>query len=394
MQTRLERTAPAEENTTPLRRTWRVAVLLTLIGAAMVAWPRVKAHLQAIAILKLVSGQRVPWLVAKTSAHPVLIGPTQIETSVGTLRARLYMPADLPHAPPLVILHGVHYLGMDEPRLMAFANAMAASGLRVLTPELPDIKDYHVNESSITAIGESARWFAQRTGAPVGVMGLSFSGGLALIAATEPQYAPSIKYIFAVGSQDQMSRVVRYYKTGEDVRPDRTVERLSPHEYGPLVLEYEHLEDFVPVQDIPALRAVLRAHLYENQPEEQQAIATLTSPQRAEAVQLMDARSSTVRTALTASEALHVDEMNALSPHAKIERLKIPVYLLHGEADNIIPAAETLWLAADLPRHTLRAMLISPVISHVEIDNVHPPGLRDQWRLVHFMAQVMEESKK
>ena len=67
---------------------------------------------------------------------------------------------------------------------MSFAAAMASCGLQVLTPELPGIKDYHVDHDSVRVIGESARWFAQRTGAPVGVMGLSFSGGLALVAAS------------------------------------------------------------------------------------------------------------------------------------------------------------------------------------------------------------------
>ena len=59
-------------------------------------------------------------------------------------------------------------------------------GLRVLTPQLPGIKDYHVDRSSVQVIGESAKWFAQKTGGPVGVMGLSFSGGLALVAAADP----------------------------------------------------------------------------------------------------------------------------------------------------------------------------------------------------------------
>ena len=88
----------------------------------------------------------------------------------------------------MVIFHGVHHLGIDEPRLMGFAAAMASCGIRVLTPELPGIKDYHVSEDSVRTIGESVKWFAAQTGGPVGVMGLSFAGGLALVAAEDPQY--------------------------------------------------------------------------------------------------------------------------------------------------------------------------------------------------------------
>ncbi len=109
---------------------------------------------------------------------------------------------------------------------------MASCGIRVLTPELPGIKDYHVSEDSVRTIGESAKWFAGQTGGPVGVMGLSFSGGLALVAAADPQYHADFKFVFAVGSQDSMARVAQYYLTGRDARPDGTVEVLPPHEYG------------------------------------------------------------------------------------------------------------------------------------------------------------------
>jgi dienelactone hydrolase len=65
---------------------------------------------------------------------------------------------------------------------------MASCGIRVLTPELPGIKDYHVSKDSVRTIGESAKWLAAQTGGPVGVMGLSFAGGLALVAAADPAY--------------------------------------------------------------------------------------------------------------------------------------------------------------------------------------------------------------
>ena len=63
----------------------------------------------------------------------------------------------------MVIFHGVHHLGIEEPRLMGFATAMAGCGIRVLTPELPGIKDYRVSQDSVEMIGESVRWFAAQT---------------------------------------------------------------------------------------------------------------------------------------------------------------------------------------------------------------------------------------
>jgi len=355
-------------------------------------WPFLRAHLQAIAILQQVSGKPVPAIVGSFVATPITTEDITLHVESGDVRARVYLPEEKdmrhPRAPALVVFHGVHHLGIDEPRLTSFAAAMASCGIRVLTPELPDIMDYHVGAASITTIGESTQWFAKRTGGPVGVMGLSFSGGLALIAAADPLYHPAFKFVFAVGSQDSMGRVVQYYRSGADERPDGTTELLPAHEYGPLVIVYEYVEEFVPRPDVAVIRAVLRAHLYEDKAAEAEAESKLNDAQQAEAKELMDGYSPKTRAMIAAASLKHTRDMDALSPGGSLAKLTTPVYLLHGEADNIIPSAETLWMASQLPSETLQAMLVSPVISHIDMDG-KGVSMMDQWRLIHFFALVM-----
>lgn len=377
------------------RRTYYTILAAGIVIFCIAARPFAKAHLQAVAVLSEVGGQPVPEF-ARGLTVPVtteeLSFPAGTATGQKQVQARLYLPVTKPNAPALVIFHGVHHLGIDEPRLMGFATAIASCGIRVLTPELPDIKDYHVSEDSVRTIGESVKWFAARTGGPVGVMGLSFSGGLALVAATDPLYHSDFKFVLAVGSQDSMARVTDYYRTGSDVRPDGTIEVLPAHEYGPLVLEYEYLEDFIPKRDIEPVRAVLRAHLYEDRTAEADASLGLNDIQKREAVELMDATSSVTRAKIASTIAKHNGELEALSPHGRLGTLSMPVYLLHGEADNIIPSAETLWMASELTSDNLKAMLVSPVLSHLDLDGTKP-GAIDKWQLVHFFALIMNAAE-
>jgi pimeloyl-ACP methyl ester carboxylesterase len=279
---------------------------------------------------------------------------------------------------------------MDEPRLIAFASALSSCGLRILTPELPGIKDYQVSADSIRTIGDSAKWMADQDTQhrPVGVMGLSFSGGLSLLAAADPVYKPYFKFVVAIGSQDEMGRVATYYRTGKDPRPHGAPELLPPHEYGALVLEYEHVEDFVPAANVTLMRALLRAHLYEDGPAEKAVFASLTPAQHDEAMQLLNTTSDITRAKLAASENLHVQAMAGVSPHGHLESMTVPVYLLHGEGDNIIPASETLWMASELPSTTLQSVLISPVLSHLNLDGAQPTA-GDRWKLVHFFALIL-----
>jgi pimeloyl-ACP methyl ester carboxylesterase len=383
------------------RKTFYGILAAGIVVFCLSAWPFTRAHLQAIAVLDQVAGQPVPPLVARLAERPVTTQefsfPIEAATGQQMVRARLYLPEGKPDAPGLVIFHGVHHLGIDEPRLMGFAAAMASCGIRVLTPELPDIKDYHVSEDSVRTIGESVKWFAEQTGGTasgqVGVMGLSFSGGLALVAAADPLYHPYFKFVFAVGSQDSMNRVSQYYRTGSDVRPDGSIEVLPAHEYGPLVLEYEYLDDFIPTRDLGPVRAVLRAHLYEDKEAEAKASLGLNEVQKREALELMDATSATTRAKIAAAITKHTAELAGLSPRGRLRTLNTPVYLLHGEADNIIPSAETLWMASELQSEDLKAMLVSPVLSHLDLDGPKP-GAMDQWRLIHFFALVMDAAEK
>ena len=374
----------------------RRKVLYAVLGVAIVvcgtvASPFAKAHLQAVAVMREVSGQPVPAL-ARALTVPVTTEdvsfPIETAGGQGMVRARLYLPEGKPNAPAMVIFHGVHHLGIDEPRLMGFAAAMASCGIRVLTPELPGIKDYHVSEDSVRTIAESVKWYAGETGGPVGVMGLSFAGGLALVAAADPAYHANFRFVLAVGSQDSMARVTNYYQTGRDVRPDGTVEVLAAHEYGPLVLEYEHLEDSVPAQDLEPVRAVMRAHLYEDKKAEAEASLALNEKQKLETLDLMDAASPATRARIAAVSLKHTAELPGLSPLGRLQTLGTPVYLLHGEADNIIPSAETLWMASELRDQDLQAVLVSPVLSHLDLDGARP-GVMDNWRLVHFFALIM-----
>ena len=368
---------------------------LGMVVCGAVAWPFATAHMRAVAVLREVEGQPVPW-VARELTVPVTSEDFSfpIETAAGRqqVRARMYTPQGKPNAPAMVVFHGIHNLGINEPRMMGFARAMASCGIRVLTPELPGIKDYHVSEDSVATTGASVNWFAEHTGGPVGVMGLSFAGGLALVAAADPAYHASFKFVLAVGSHDSMARVANFYMTGRDVRPDGSVEVLAPHEYGPLVLEYEYVEDFVPAEDVAPVRAVLRAHLYEDKKGEAEASLALNKLQKLETLELMDTTLPATRAKIAATLAKHTAEMPGLSPEGRLQTLGTPVYLLHGEGDNIIPAAETLWMARELRPQDLQAVLVSPVLSHVNLDGAKP-GAMEQWRLVHFFGLIMRAAE-
>jgi hypothetical protein len=49
-------------------------------------------------------------------------------------------------------------------------------------------------------------------------------------------------------------------------------------------------------------------------------------------------------------------------------------------------------MASELPRDDLKAVLVSPVLSHLDL-NGPKPGPMDQWRLIHFFARIIRAAK-
>jgi pimeloyl-ACP methyl ester carboxylesterase len=287
----------------------------------------------------------------------------------------------------MVIVHGIHHLGIDEPRLVAFARAFSAAGVTVLTPELKDVADYRVTPQSVDVIGAAAHDLSRRVGHPIGVLGLSFSGGLALMAAADERYKQDIAFVVSVGGHDDMARVARFLATGKTTRPDGSEVTMLPHEYGALVLVYSQVSRFFPAKDVPVATESLRLLLYEQADAAKAKAAELSLPSRAKMELLFSKHSKALCDELLADIAANERQMAEVSPRGKISGITVPVLLLHGTGDEVIPASESQWLASEIPSEHLRALLISPAITHVEVGG--KPTFSDKIALVHFMSQMM-----
>jgi dienelactone hydrolase len=355
-------------------------VVFVFAALTVLMWRPAVAHVRAASLLSQFS-----------APSEVVAVDEKDGTLVDGARSRMYRLRDRKSAPGMVIVHGVHRAGIDEPRLVRFARAVASAGMVVLTPEIPELCDYRVDPRSIDRIGDAVHALHEQVGrAKVGVMGLSFAGGLSLLAAADPRFSGEIAFVVAVGAHDDLGRVSRFFATGEIPGPDGAMQKIQAHEYGPLVLVYSHIEDFFPAADVPAARDALRLWLWEMHTAAQARAKDLSQPSRAKMDLLFDHKVGEIAPEILAEVERRKDVLAPVSPHDQLATLKAPVYLLHGAGDTVIPPSETLWLARDVPPALVRDVLVSPAIVHVELEG--GPSARDKWALVHFMADVLAEA--
>lgn len=365
-----------------------VAIVL-LLGAL----PFTPAHdyQRAASLLLRVNNPGHPGTLSELGVYQVEAINVPLDAA-GAVRARLYLPAGINQPPGIVLIHGIHHLGMEEPRLVYFAHAFAQSGVAVLTPEVSELADYRIDPNSIVTIGQAARFLRQKLNRDaVGVMGLSFAGGLALLAACDPQYSHDIAFVVAIGAHHNLVRVSRFLASGQIELPDGSMASLAAHQYGALVLVYAHSNDFFAPADQPAAHDALRLWLWENFDAARAQEARLSAPAKVNIEALFQNKIETVRPQLLKEIDQHQILMDEVSPAGHLDRIQVPVFLLHGQGDNVIPPSETEWLARELPSEYLRVRLITPALGHVDMQ--HEISWKQEWELVSFMTGVLQQAE-
>jgi dienelactone hydrolase len=334
-----------------------------------------------------------------------------------SIRGRVYQPEAASHRTALLV-SGLHPSGIDEPRLVRLARQLSASGITVVTPDIPELSQFEITPAITDAIEASARWLASDSGLAsdhrVALMGISFSGGLSIVAAARPALAGRVAYVFSFGGHDDLPRVLRYLCTGTEPYPSpgiqltvggtdaagtgRTLVR-PPHDYGVAVILLAAAERLVPRAQVEPLRTAVRRFLFASaldsdvdKPRAAQEFAALKLLQK----KLPEPSASLLRY-VNDRDVVHLG--SRLLPYissfagdpalsvSKSPKPAVPVFLLHGSEDNVIPPVESEYLEADLRGHAPIRLLMSGLISHAEADR--PVHVGDVLQLAGFWGDVL-----
>jgi dienelactone hydrolase len=383
------------------------AVVVALAGATLIARP----YLHGLSfVIRAADMQGTARRVADLDTTPVLERDVTVPVGHTAMRARVYEPRHSKRTTLLV--SGLHVSGIDEPRLVRLARHLAENSITVVTPDIPELSQFEIAPSLTDTIEQTAAWLAGDSGlAPdrtIGMMGISFSGGLSIIAAGRSSLAGHVAYVFAFGGHDDLPRVLRYLCTGQEPMPPRRINlqpgadqpfTRSPHDYGVAVILLGIANRLVPPAQVEPLRAAVRQYLVASAldggvdkaraPEEFETLrgtmkrlpepsATLMRYVLDRDVAHLGARLLPYVAALGGDPALSVSR----SP-----KPAAPVFLLHGLEDNVIPSVESEYLADDLrPRAPVR-LLLSGLISHAEADR--PIRIPDVMQLASFWGDLL-----
>jgi dienelactone hydrolase len=330
----------------------------------------------------------------------------QVPTRYGPVRAQFYLP-EKTIGYPVIVIPGIHSAGIEEGRLTALSTELAGTGLTVMTLALPDLQAYRITPKATDTIEDAVQWLsAQREFAPegrIGLVGISFAGGLSIAAGGRESIRDKLAYILSFGGHGDLPRVMRYLITGEETPvPGVTIQ--PPHDYGVGVILHGLADrGVVPTEQVVPLRQGIEIFLLGSQ-------QTVLTPDLAEQTfARARAYEATLpepsRTYLHYVNARDVKKLGAVllpylhqlgsdDPALSADRATAiptaPVYLLHGVGDTVIPAVESALLADDLRRKGADVhLLLSGLITHAEVNKDVPLG--ETWKLVSFWASMLRQ---
>ena len=381
-------------------------------------WRRRAAVLVGIPLLALVAGyfaahdyvrgasfvvqaagmQGIARTVAEWETHAVAEQALTIPWRAGVVPARKYLPQGAQRR-PFLLVPGVHASGVDEPRLVGFARDLASMGHPVVTIGPADLARYTISPQTTDAIEDAAVWLSrQRDLAPdgrIGMMGISFAGGLSIVAAGRPALRDHVAVVLSLGGHGDLPRTLRYLCTG--ILADGT--RRPPHDYGVVIILLGVAHLMVPAEQVPPLREAVLTFLEASRLDLVDKAQSAAQFERARV--LAAVLPEPARTLMHYVNERDVDHLGPiLLPHVAVlggdptlspalsPPPLAPVFLLHGAGDNVIPAAETTALArtfTDLGAET--HALVTPLITHAEVDQA--AGARDVLGLVGFWSDVL-----
>lgn len=298
--------------------------------------------------------------------------------------ADLYRGPDAPEA-ALLVVPGAAEAGRRDGRLVAFAADLARADFLVMVPELAGSDPLRVSAADAEAVAAAVLRLTEAAGVPrVGLVGVSYAAGPALLAALRPEVAERVAFVAVIGGYHDITAAVTYMTTGFYAAPGGAWVR-GPVDERARWLFLRANADRVAPADTALLRTIAERRLRDplapvdaltgDLGPEGRAVWRLLSNDDPEAVpDLIAALPDSLRQEIAALDLAGRD----------LSGLTADVVLIHGRDDPLVPHTESASLAARLGERA--DLFVVDGLVHVDVGDL---GVGDMVALVRAAYRLL-----
>jgi hypothetical protein len=353
---------------------WRFAAAAVGVVIGLGLLPPVQAGAKAVAVLAEAVGASFP--------RPFAPAVRRGEVRLGGVRGALYVP-DRP-APAILLVLGAAPLGPDDPRAVRLSRALARAGRVVFAPRLT-LAERRFDREDLDRIVRAALALEAHPGTigPVAMLGISYGGSYALVAAADPRLGERLATVAVFGAYFDLAGVIQAVTTGRSLVAGRPVPWES-HPRAHQVLE-RYAVQLAPPGSQDGLEAVLAGRAPPN---------SLDPPGRAVYDLLANRDPSRTEDLVAALPPEGWSLLNRFSPATVAGRIRAPVTAMHSTDDPAVPYGELIRLHRALP--DARIITVGS-FRHVDLWSQGPGGalslaadLWDVWRFASGLLAAQE----
>jgi dienelactone hydrolase len=293
--------------------------------------------------------------------------------------------------------------------LLRFVHALAGTGARVMVPEIPEWRELFLApeeaEATIKASVLSMRESGTESVGKVGVMGFSLGVAQVLLAATRAELATHIQGVAGFGGYATLDRTTRFLFHGEHEWQGKT-HLADPDPYGrwvvggnflTLVPGYENAGDVaeallnlarqagdLQVAAWEAQYDSIKAELQETVHPSRQTLFRAFAPPTGH----QPPRETTEELAPALARA-GLARFPEYDPVSFVDRISVPVRLVHGRGDRLIPFSESLRLAQAFPQDADLRVYLTGLFAHSQKGRRADRGLLERLRFMRIMSDLL-----
>ena len=335
--------------------------VLAVLVVALVVWRPARVAGQALLLL--------PALFPAAPIDPLsLVTPTPNRArhvfayTAGQVEADLFRPGVSGRHGALMVLLGAGDLPRSD-LAVHFADGLARLGIVTLVPESSGMLAERLTFDEVDAIRVSLDFLDAQPdvdSARVGLLGLSASGGLSIVAAGQPDLRDRIRFVNSFGSYSDARTLLldvasRSMEVGGSVRP-----------WQPDVRTVDVVANALADAGVPG-------------PVRDEFLRGTT---RARAQQL-----------LSVMPAQLAERLARVSPTTYLSQIRAHLYLMHDMDDSFIPFTESRALASSAPAGVVQRYTEFSIFAHVIPERPVPwqTFLPDLWQLFWHVHAVLLE---
>ena len=361
--------AAVKKGATRLRRLGRGLTVAAITAVGLGLLPAVRARLKAVAVLA--EG------IWGTFPRPFAPDVVRRETTLAGILGDVYETGS--QSPAILLIPGAAPRGKDDLRAVRLARAIARAGRTVFVPVL-DLADRRFAESDLDRIATATIALNDSTDQDVVLLGISYGGSLALIAAADARLDGRIAQVATFGAYFDLVGVIQAVSTGASIVGDQRLE-WDPHPRAGEAM-FEAALHVARREQRAALEGALTGRVPRSDlsHEARPIYDLVTNEDPGKTFELADQLDP---------QALAV--LARFSPATVADRIDVPVIALHAVDDPITPFGEALRLKRDLEGARVVSVRL---FDHVDFEDASIlkaiPDLFQVWRFASWVLSAQE----